>query len=105
MAGEHAFLVALAAMAVASYACRIAGFVMMRFVPVTPAVDAALKAIPLGVMVGIVTPAVAAGRPPEIIGLLAVGLAMKLVRNDLAAALAGAAAVALARWALGSGPG
>lgn len=100
MAGDNAFLVALAAMAVASYACRAAGFVMMRFVPVTPTVNASLKAIPLGVMIGIVTPAVAAGKLPEILGLLAVGIAMKLVRNDLAAAVAGAAVVGLCRWVL-----
>ena len=100
MAGEHAFLIALAAMAVASYACRVAGFVLMRFVPVTPRVDAALKAIPLGVMVGIVTPAVAAGKLPEMLGLVAVGIAMKLVRNDLAAAVAGAATVGICRWLL-----
>lgn len=100
MAGDYVFLVAVAAMAVASYACRVAGFLMMRFVPVTPRMDAALKAIPLGVMIGIVAPAVAAGKPPEILGLVAVGITMKLVRNDLAAAVAGAAAVALCRWAL-----
>jgi hypothetical protein len=52
-------------------------------------------------MVGIVTPAATAGKLPELLGLLAVGLAMKLVRNDLAAAVAGAATVGLARWALG----
>jgi len=97
MAADHGFYLALAGMAAASYTCRIAGFVLMRFVPVTPRVEAALKAIPLGVMIGIVTPAVAAGRPPEILGLLAVGLAMKLVRNDLVAAVAGAATVAVCR--------
>ena len=101
MADEYAFLVALGAMAVASYACRVTGFVLMRFVPVTPRVDAALKAIPLGVMIGIVTPAVAAGKVPELMGLAAVVLAMKLVRNDLAAAVAGAATVAVCRALLG----
>ena len=101
MAGDQAFLLALAAMAVASYACRVAGFVLMRFVPVTPTVNAALKAIPLGVMIGIVTPAVAAGKLPEIVGLGVVGLAMKLARNDLAAAVAGAAAVGICRALLG----
>ena len=102
MAGDHAFLIALAAMAVASYACRVAGFVLMRLVPVTPAVDAALKAVPLGVMIGIVTPAVVAGKLPEIVGLAVVGIAMKLVRNDLAAAVAGAAAVGICRALLAS---
>ena len=96
---KSSFLIAVAAMALASYACRIGGFVLMGYIPITPRVEAALKAIPLGVMIGIVTPAVAAGRVPEIAGLVAVGVVMKLVRNDLAAALAGAAVVALCRWA------
>ncbi|WP_298932654.1 AzlD family protein [uncultured Ramlibacter sp.] len=98
MAAEHAFFIALAAMAAASYSCRIAGFVLMRFVPVTPRVEAALKAIPLGVMIGIVTPAVAAGKLPEMLGLLAVIVAMKLTHKDIVAAVAGAATVALCRY-------
>ena len=100
MGADTGFLLAVAAMACASYACRLAGFALMRFVPVTPRVEAALKAIPLGVMIGIVAPAVAAGKLPEIVGLVAVGVAMKLTRNDLAAAVSGAAAVALCRLLL-----
>lgn len=101
MAVEPTFLLALLGMAVASFACRISGFLLMGYVRITPRVEAALKAIPISVMVGIVTPAATAGKLPELLGLLAVGLAMKLVRNDLAAAVAGAATVAVARWALG----
>ncbi|MDO8385984.1 MAG: AzlD domain-containing protein [Polaromonas sp.] len=101
MAVEPTFLLALLGMAVASFACRISGFLLMGYVTITPRVEAALKAIPISVMVGIVTPAATAGKLPELLGLLAVGLAMKLVRNDLAAAVAGAATVGVARWALG----
>lgn len=101
MAVEPTFLLALLGMAVASFACRISGFLLMGYVRITPRVEAALKAIPISVMVGIVTPAATAGKLPELLGLLAVGLAMKLVRNDLAAAVAGAATVGLARWVLG----
>lgn len=101
MAVESTFLLALAGMALASFACRISGFLLMGYVTITPRVEAALKAIPLSVMVGIVTPAATSGKLPELLALVAVGLVMKLVRNDLAAAVAGAATVALARWALG----
>ncbi len=101
MAVESTFWLALLGMALASFACRISGFLLMGYVTITPRVEAALKAIPISVMVGIVTPAATSGRLPELLGLLAVGLAMKLVRNDLAAALAGAATVAVARWAMG----
>lgn len=100
MAVETTFMLALLGMALASFACRISGFLLMGYVPITPRVEAALKAIPISVMVGIVTPAATAGKLPELLGLLAVGLAMKLVRNDLAAAVAGAATVAIARWAM-----
>ncbi len=100
MAVESTFLLALLGMGLASFACRISGFLLMGYVRITPRVEAALKAIPLSVMVGIVTPAATSGKLPELLGLLAVGLTMKLARKDLAAAVAGAATVALARWAL-----
>jgi uncharacterized membrane protein len=92
------YLVALAAMALAAFACRVGGFLMMRFVPVTPRLEAALRAIPLAVMVGIVAPAAAAGRPPEIAGILVAGLTMRLLGNDFLATFAAVAAVALMRW-------
>ena len=98
MAVESTFLLALAGMALASFACRISGFLLMGYVTITPRVESALKAIPLSVMVGIVTPAATSGKLPELLALLAVGVVMKLVRNDLAAAVAGAATVAVARW-------
>jgi uncharacterized membrane protein len=101
MAVESTFLLALLGMALASFACRVSGFLLMGYVPITPRVESALKAIPLSVMVGIVTPAATSGKLPELLALVAVGLVMKLVRNDLAAAVAGAATVAIARWALG----
>ncbi len=69
----------------------------MGYVTITPRLQAALKAIPLGVMIGIVMPSAAAGRTPELVGLAVVGAVMKIAKNDLAAALAGSAAVAICR--------
>ena len=103
MAAENGFYLAVLGMAVASYACRVGGFLLMGWVPITPRLEAALRAMPIGVMTGIVAPYVAAGRPPEIAGLAAVAVVMKLTRNDLAAALAGAAVVALGRRFIGAG--
>jgi uncharacterized membrane protein len=97
MGADSTFLYALLAMGLASYACRVAGFVLMHYVPVTPRVEAALKAIPLGVMVGIVMPSLASGRIPELAGLAMVLLVMKTVRHDVVAAIAGAASVGLLR--------
>ena len=93
------FLLAVLAMAAASYACRLAGFLLMGYVPITDRVRAALAAIPLGVMVGIVMPTVLTGRIPELVGLVVVFAAMKLTGKDGVAALAGAAAVGVCRWA------
>ena len=97
---DNRFLVALAGMAVASYACRVGGHLLMGYVRITPRVEAALKAIPLAVMIGIVTPAASAGKLPELAGLAAVALAMRFTGKDVVAVIAGAAAVGLCRWLL-----
>ena len=92
------FMTAVAALAVASFACRAGGFMMMRYVRITPRVESALKAVPLAVMIGIVVPAAAAGSVPEIAALFAVGVVMKLLGNEFLAAVAGLAVVAAGRW-------
>ena len=103
MDAENGFYAAVLGMAVASYACRVGGFLLMGWVPITPRLEAALRAMPIGVMTGIVAPYVAAGRPPEIAGLVAVAVAMKLTRSDIVAAVAGAAVVAVGRRLTGAG--
>lgn len=90
-------LPALLAFAMASFVCRAAGFWLMRFVTVTPRVKAALAAAPLAVMLGIVAPAAVRGELPEWLGLGVIALVMRATRNDLIAALAGVATVALGR--------
>ena len=87
----------LPALALASYACRAGGFWLMRFIAVTPRVEAALRAAPLAVMVGVVAPAALRGGVPELTGLAVVGLVMRWRGNDVVAMLAGVAAVALTR--------
>ena len=92
------FLIPVAALAVASFLCRAGGFMMMRYVRITSRMESALKAVPLAVMIGIVMPVAAAGRPPELVALVAVAVAMKLWKNELVAALAGLVVVAAGRW-------
>lgn len=87
----------LFAIAAASFACRAGGFWLMRFIPVTPRLRAMLAAAPLAVMMGIVTPAALRGGMPELGGLAATLLAMRLLKNDLAATFIGIGAVALLR--------
>lgn len=91
------FPATVALLALVSFACRAGGFVLMRFVTTTPRLEAALRAVPLAVMIGIVLPAAAAGRVPELAGLAAVVLAMRVCGNDLVAATAGVAVVAIGR--------
>ena len=89
----------LLALTAASFACRAAGFWLMGFVQPNPRLQAALRAAPLAVMVGIVAPAAARGRPAEVIALLVIAGVMRLTRTDLVASLAGVATVALVRLA------
>lgn len=92
----------LVAVTLASFVCRAGGFWLMRFVVVTPRVQAALKAAPLAVMVGIVVPAAVRGGTPEWLGLAAAALVMRFTRKDLVASLTGVATVAVCRALLGS---
>ena len=91
------FIPALLAMAAASFACRAGGFLLMRFVRITARLQAALRAIPFCVMIGIVAPAALRAGPAEWLGLAVIALAMKLTANDVLSALLGVAAVAAAR--------
>ena len=91
-------MIAVAALAAVSFFCRAGGFMLMRYVRITPRMESALQAVPLAVMIGIVMPAATAGRVPELAALVAVGFAMKLSGNELLAALAGLGVVAAGRW-------
>lgn len=90
----------LLALALASYACRVGGFWLMRFVTVTPRLRATLAAAPLAVMLGIVTPIAMRGGVSEWVGLLVTFAAMRLWRSDLVAMFCGIGAVALVRAVL-----
>jgi uncharacterized membrane protein len=91
------FWVVLGALAAASLVCRFGGFWLMRYVPITPRLEAALKATPLAVMAGIVAPSVIQGSWPEWLGLAATACVMRIGGNDLVAAVVGVAVVAVVR--------
>lgn len=93
------FAVWLIVLGAVSYACRAGGFWLMRHVPRAERFEQALSAAPLAVMIGIVAPALARGGAAELAGVGVVALTTVLVRNELVAALAGVATVALARAA------
>ncbi len=99
---DHAdFRAMLPALTLAAFACRAGGFWLMRFVAVTPRMEAALSAAPLAVMVGVVGPAALHGGVAEFTGLAVVGAVMWWRGKDVVAMLAGVVAVALVRAATG----
>jgi uncharacterized membrane protein len=95
----QSFPVHLAVMAAAAFLCRVAGFTLMRFVPVSPRIEAALRATPLAVMAGITALAVQAGGLAEGLALASVVGLTLVLRSDVAAALLGVVVVAALRWA------
>jgi uncharacterized membrane protein len=95
----QSFPILLAVMAGAAFLCRVAGFTLMRFVPVSPRVEAALRATPLAVMAGITALAVQAGGLAEGLALASVVGLTLVLRSDVAAALLGVVVVAALRWA------
>jgi uncharacterized membrane protein len=97
MTFDRTTLVIILVMTVAAALCRLAGYGFMRFVPLTPRVEAGLKAVPLAVMIGIMGPPVLKGGMPEIVGLVATIAAVRLGLNDLIALVAGMGMVAALR--------
>lgn len=94
----ESFPVLLTVMAGAAFLCRVAGFTLMRFVPVSPRVEAALRATPLAVMAGITALAVQGGGLAEGLALASVVGLTLVLRSDVAAALLGVVVVAVLRW-------
>jgi uncharacterized membrane protein len=94
-------LIAILLMGVASYACRAGGYFLMRYVTVTPRVEAWLKAIPVALIGAILGPIAANGGPAEWLGLATAVLLMKFIGNDFVAVVGSVAMVVLTRFALG----
>jgi uncharacterized membrane protein len=90
---------AILAMAVATYLCRISGVVLMGFIPLTPRVRRGLAALPGSIVVATVLPLIerlgfAAG-----LALLAAIASMAIRRSELLALLVGMGVVSLMRAA------
>jgi uncharacterized membrane protein len=89
---------AIVAMCVASHLCRVGGYFLMRYVRITPRVEAWLRAIPVALMGAILVPVAVRGGPPEWAGLAVAFGAMRLTGNDFLSAIMAMAVVALMRW-------
>ncbi len=93
-------LAVILAMAAIVFMLRASGFWLMRFVRLSPRIEAGLKVLPLAIMVGIVAPAAARGGVPEIAGIAGIIGVRRLTGSDVAGILAGLGIVALLRHLL-----
>lgn len=92
------FPVMLLVMGLASLTCRVAGYVLIQYLPASPRLEEALRATPLSVMAGITALAVQSGHIAEALALACVVGLTFLLRSDVLAALLGVGIVAGLRW-------
>ncbi len=90
-------LIAIFAMAAAAFVCRVGGFFLMRYVTITPRVEAALKSIPMAVVVSVLAVAALKGGVPEWAGIATALGMMVATRSDLLSITAGIATVGVLR--------
>jgi uncharacterized membrane protein len=93
-------LLAIALLGGVSMLCRFGGFFLMRYVKITPRVEAWLRAMPVALVGAIIGPVAVKGGPPEWLGLAAAALLMRFVGNEFVGCLGGIATAALARLVL-----
>lgn len=94
-------LLAIAGMALATYATRIGGFAFMRFMHVKGRMKAALEAMPAAILMSVIAPSVAAtGVAETLAAAIAAGAAM-LRLPLIAVVIIGMASVVALRMALG----
>jgi uncharacterized membrane protein len=90
-------LQAILLLGLASLVCRLGGFFLMRYVSITPRVDAWLRAIPIALIGAILGPVAVNGGLPEWLGLAAAVGVMFVSANEFAATIGACAVVALTR--------
>jgi len=64
---DPANLAAIFAMAVATYATRVSGLWLLRFVRVTPRMQAALDALPVAILTAVIAPSLMKGGPADML--------------------------------------
>ena len=95
--GPWGAYLAILAMALATYLCRISGVVMMGFIPLTPRVRRGLAALPGSIVMATVVPLIERLGLAAGLALAAALVSMILRRSEVLALLVGMAAVSLAR--------
>jgi uncharacterized membrane protein len=87
----------IVAMALATYATRVAGFWLMGHVPMTLRVRRMLETLPGAIVVATVAPLVARAGVPGLIAIAVTLASMILRRNEFLAVALGLTAVSVAR--------
>lgn len=95
--GAWGTLIAIAAMAAATYPMRAGGYYLMGHVPLTPRVRRVLEALPGAVVVATVLPILAREGVAAAVAIAAALAVTAVHRNDFLALLAGIAVAAGAR--------
>lgn len=97
MAVETQVLLAILLMTVVTYATRAGGIFLMAYVPLTPRMEAFLKALAVSVLISIVVPATLKAGPRGIAAVAVAVAVMLATRSAIGAMLAGTATAALWR--------
>src|SRR5919205_656062 len=84
LTGRAGPYLAIAAMALATYLCRLSGVALMSRVRLTPAIERALRALPGSIVVATVLPIALKAGAPAAIGLVAALAVMARTRQELA---------------------
>ena len=97
LSGPWGPVVAIAAMALVTYLCRISGVLMMSRVRITPTVQRALTALPGSIVAATVAPIAIRSGPAAILGVVAAVVVARRFHNELLALLAGLVVAASVR--------
>ncbi len=88
---------AIAAMALVTFLCRIAGVAVMSRVRITPRFERGLRALPGSIILATILPAVIDNGWPALVALGAAVVAMAVTRIDIVGLVAGLGTLAVIR--------
>ena len=90
-------VLAIAAMTLVTFLCRIAGVVVMSRVRLTPRIERGLRALPGSIILAAILPVVIDNGLPAIIALTAAIVAMAVTRIDIVGLLVGLGTLSIIR--------
>jgi len=90
-------ILAIAAMTLVTFLCRIAGVVVMSRVRITPRIERGLRALPGSIILATILPVVIDNGFPAIVALIAAVVAMAATRIDIVGLVVGLGTLAMIR--------